>query len=242
MMRLMQLSISLLLIAASFGSGYAQPCSSVVKRKLFEIKTKIDDGSYTQRSLSSARNALQKALSQCPSATKGFHVEMYGFISRVDMDILANDLEQLKNDVRRPIPHWPGDVYFTPLEYAANYGTVAALSQLVRYGIHVNATDSRGNTALLGAVESPIESFQKVKILIKAGAHPNVRGYKMPTPLGSAILHGKFKTAHYLVEHGGCASFGAYKIKPSELKRASKALHRDVKTLTCRLRNTTVEN
>lgn len=226
-------SLVLLLILSLSMSGCSGSCSRDLRDNIFDFMGKISDHSYTQQTLSKARRELAKSLSSCPTIGKGFYASMYGFMAPAYIDILANDLDRLKLDIQKPIPHRPGDVYFTPLHFAASFGTADAMILLLKSGIAVNAADSMGNTALMGAIESPIAPFRKVKILIRSGADPNTHANRVWTPLGSAIVKGKYKIADYLIEHGGCLSFGAYKAKPSEINRARKNLGRDIKELAC---------
>lgn len=102
----------------------------------------------------------------------------------------------------------PGPEGFTPLGLAAFFGHADAAKVLLDHGAAVNDKDrSRfGNTALDAAVAA--NSPDVVRILLAAGADPNVRDSADYTPLHKAAQHGNLAIVRMLLEHGADASAG----------------------------------
>ncbi len=95
----------------------------------------------------------------------------------------------------------PGPEGFTPLGLSAFFGRADAVKVLLDHGAAVNDKDrSRfGNTALDAAVAA--NSAEVVRILLAAGADPNVRDSADYTPLHKAAAHGNVEIVRMLLEH-----------------------------------------
>jgi ankyrin repeat protein len=77
----------------------------------------------------------------------------------------------------------------TMLQVAVWYGwTAEAVELLIKAGANVNATDARGNTALIHATQCKPVDRQVVELLIRAGAGVNQKDRKGMTPLMHAAM------------------------------------------------------
>ncbi|XP_004531514.1 serine/threonine-protein phosphatase 6 regulatory ankyrin repeat subunit B [Ceratitis capitata] len=100
-------------------------------------------------------------------------------ISRLDESYaIASNLEY-QQDIHRA-----DEQLSTPLHYAAGCGNLECVRALLSHGASVDAVDSKGNTPLHVAVDSP----EVVRILLKHGANPNLKTINTgETPLHLAI-------------------------------------------------------
>jgi ankyrin repeat protein len=74
-----------------------------------------------------------------------------------------------------------GDKMLSPLKVATTSGTADILSDIVEAGVDdINKKDHEGNTALHYAAKA--NDIKKVKVLLKAGANPQVLNKKKETP------------------------------------------------------------
>ncbi|KAF5974857.1 CAMK kinase [Fusarium coicis] len=89
---------------------------------------------------------------------------------------------------------------FTPLHYAACWGSEAVLKLLVQHGAHTEATDRVGCTPLMLATQAGSEG--KVKQLVLHGANVNARNPSGFTSLTIAAREGQVDTARLLMEKG----------------------------------------
>jgi Zn-dependent protease with chaperone function len=81
--------------------------------------------------------------------------------------------------------------------------TAACLAIVASYeqGAGVDGVDARGNTVLMSAVQAC--SLAEVRRLVEHGADPNPEPNAQDfTPLGMALVSGKWDVAEFLVEHG----------------------------------------
>ena len=72
------------------------------------------------------------------------------------------------------------------LVFAANNGDAAALKRLLDSGAPLNARGPHGATALLAAATSEFDRAEKVRLLLEAGADPNLAANDGRTPLAYA--------------------------------------------------------
>jgi ankyrin repeat protein len=84
------------------------------------------------------------------------HLDLKDAIARRDLSEIA----KLVNH-RDVIRSWPDDD-MKPLAYAAKYGDVATVEELLRHGVDVNETEQDGQTALLVAASADREDTAKV--------------------------------------------------------------------------------
>ncbi len=100
----------------------------------------------------------------------------------------------------------PGPEGFTPLGLASFFGHADAVKVLLEHGAAVNDKDrSRfGNTALDAGVAA--NSADVVRVLLAAGANPNVRDSADYTPLHKAAANGNVDIVRMLLEHGADAT------------------------------------
>lgn len=220
-------------IALSLVSSGSAACISTAKHQIFELMLGMNGNKYSSQSLKEARRELKRNIAECPSVKAGFYVRMYGFIDPVYIDILANDLVSLKRDVHGTMPRYTQDVSFTPLHFAAGYGTTAAMLVLIKKGARINSPDSNGNPPLLDAVSSNVTPLKKTTVLVKAGADVNLHGSNIWNALGYAVAKKRYKIARYLLEHKGCVFFGAQRVTAARIKNASAVLGLDIKDRYC---------
>jgi len=91
---------------------------------------------------------------------------------------------------------------WTPLMYAALYGTVESCKLLLNEGAAVNARNTAGATALMYAVDD----VAKTKLLLERGADPNLRSGEGRTALMIAVANsGSFPIVKLLLERGADA-------------------------------------
>lgn len=127
--------------------------------------------------------------------------------------IKRNDLNQVASligkgfyvntHIKGVIPRFPDDDY-TPLMIAANMGHPEMVSLLIRNGAMVNATNNYGQTALLSAVQGVQhgkrqDSLECVRILLMAGALPDIQNKMGVSPL-SAAKHQNDDELYYLLK------------------------------------------
>lgn len=100
----------------------------------------------------------------------------------------------------QPVGTWnePG---LTPLMAAASVGAASAVSALLESSPElVNAVDSTGFTALVYAVEE--NQLESARLLLKAGADPNIKTHSGWTALMSASSEGRDQLVELLVDQG----------------------------------------
>src|SRR5437879_9762327 len=95
---------------------------------------------------------------------------------------------------------------FTPLSLAAFFGHPEAVTVLLEYGADVNLkpTSRFANTAVDAAVSG--DHADVVRILLAAGANPNVRSEANYTTLHKAAVHGNLEVVRMLLDHGADVS------------------------------------
>src|SRR5437879_9569034 len=95
---------------------------------------------------------------------------------------------------------------FDPLGLAAFFGHPEAVKVLLEYGADVNhKPPSRfANTAVDAAVSG--DHADVVRILLAAGANPNVRSEANYTTLHKAAVHGNLEVVRMLLDHGADVS------------------------------------
>src|SRR5687767_5975311 len=94
---------------------------------------------------------------------------------------------------------------------AARKGDLAELRRQLQAGQDVDATGSKGRTALLVAAEAG--QAEAVKLLLEAGADPNVHVERIGRPLTVAVNSSHYDVAVALIDagadpnHGGVARY-----------------------------------
>jgi ankyrin repeat protein len=86
----------------------------------------------------------------------------------------------------------------TPFMYAVLYTNAATLKRLLKIGADPNRANDGNATALMWAASD----LEKTRLLLEAGANPNVRSYELRTPLMiAARRHGNLQTVKLLLDH-----------------------------------------
>jgi ankyrin repeat protein len=93
----------------------------------------------------------------------------------------------------------------TPLMAAAPYGSAELIGELLKAGAEVNARDLRGMTPLMLAVASETQDIDVVKLLLHAGARPNVKSAAGETALDWANRYGSRRVIAALIRAGAHA-------------------------------------
>lgn len=121
--------------------------------------------------------------------------------------IARRDLSEIAKLVNRPdvIRSWPDDD-MKPLAYAAKYGDVATVEELLRHGIDVNETEQDGQTALLVAASSDREDTAKVLLDNGARADCVYMDRDDLDPLIIAAKLGSNRVLKLLIERGSSVS------------------------------------
>ncbi|KIW35343.1 uncharacterized protein PV07_02044 [Cladophialophora immunda] len=88
---------------------------------------------------------------------------------------------------------------FTPLSFAAQYGQVATVRELLEHGADISAKNSHFQTALHLAARTGSEAV--VKLLLEHGVDPRSRSGLRDTPLGAASLS-RAALVRPIFEHG----------------------------------------
>jgi len=96
-----------------------------------------------------------------------------------------------------------GTEWYTPLQWAAMYGHVAAMEALLAAGAHVDGVDSSGLTPLMYA--AVYARAAAVAVLLAAGADVHRVSSDGHTALHLACRAGTFRCAHALLEAGARA-------------------------------------
>lgn len=89
----------------------------------------------------------------------------------------------------------------TALQKAACYGDFETMELLIQAGANVNAAPGAGGTAIIRAIESGIDSFRKVRLLLQHGADVNDRD-QFGTPLERVFQSKRFEFAPILLARG----------------------------------------
>lgn len=93
---------------------------------------------------------------------------------------------------------------WTPLMYAALYGSGESIRLLLDRGALVNARSDAGGTALMYA----LDDFAKTKLLLERGADPNLRSGEGRTALLIAVANvGSYPVVKLLLEKGADAKY-----------------------------------
>jgi uncharacterized protein len=123
----------------------------------------------------------------------------------------AERLEELLREEPGLPRAWSPDG-FTPLHYAAFFGSPEAIRVLVATGADLEAPSRNQEFA---PEAHPLHSavaagrIDNVEALLEAGAEPNVRQHGGFTPLMEAEHSGNFDIAELLIRHGAFAGGGA---------------------------------
>ena len=113
----------------------------------------------------------------------------------------VGDLERVRQLIQDGQDVNRGSNYgWTPLMWAAYYGSDQMVQELIRAGADVNGKDNTKRTALHRASWSGHSSI--VKTLSEAGANLNVQDWKGVTPLMEAADYGHNKVVHELIRAG----------------------------------------
>ncbi|KAK3682979.1 ankyrin repeat-containing domain protein, partial [Podospora appendiculata] len=126
---------------------------------------------------------LEDAIATCPSHLNA--LDERG-LAPLHWAIIMDNLEAVHSLMRHgaAIDIRSGPSKMAPLHYAAStYFTTAAITVLLKYGAHVDARDSMGQTALHLATYN----VEKVRILLNAGATPNSTNNNGESPLYGCI-------------------------------------------------------
>jgi ankyrin repeat protein len=122
----------------------------------------------------------------------------------------------------------------TPLMAAAPYGSAELIGELLRAGADVNARDFRGMTPLMLAVASETQDSEVVKLLLDAGAEPNVKSKAGETALDWANRYGSRPVIAGLQRAGAQAGI-PHSPAPAVVRRAplgpAEALNRSLQLL-----------
>lgn len=104
--------------------------------------------------------------------------------------------------------NYPGAPIWSPLIFATEELNRQAVEILVKNGADVNFVDTKGNTALIYAIQEgsymrsfPNSIIEIVKTLVEAGADVNIKG-DWHTPIEAAIYAKEMAIVKYLVENG----------------------------------------
>ncbi len=89
---------------------------------------------------------------------------------------------------------------YSPLLYAARFGDMRTVYQLIASGANVNAKGPRGQTALHLAVES--QRYDVLHLLLEKSADPNARDGEGSAPLDDAAWRGLIDATAMLIAHG----------------------------------------
>lgn len=111
----------------------------------------------------------------------------------------------------------------TALHYAAIFGPVAVVRDLLKAGAKVNAKDSRGFAALTFAVAADHANPESVRALIEAGADPNASAKTGETPLDWAGKFGDPEIIAALRNAGGRHGIAYHPPAPPKGERADAA-------------------
>jgi ankyrin repeat protein len=113
--------------------------------------------------------------------------------------IRANNLAALRTLSKPGAANVKDRLDYTPLHYAALYGSTEALRTILESGADPNARNSSQSTPLLYAAYS----FEKTRLLVEKGADVNAKADDASTPLWVAsAIPGNEKTVRYLIEKG----------------------------------------
>lgn len=102
-------------------------------------------------------------------------------------------------------PNSPNEAGWRPLHLAIGQlgvgGLLEIVELLIRHGADVNAWDgNRNETPIFGALDPP--ELAAARMLLEAGADPNVRRSTHETPLQLAVEQGSLEMAAILLSHG----------------------------------------
>lgn len=90
----------------------------------------------------------------------------------------------------------------TPLMLAVEFENDLTVKYLLsKPGIHVNASDSEGNTALILACELGEFGVEIAKLLLQSKADPNCENRKKKSPLTIACKSQNLELVHALLDH-----------------------------------------
>ena len=125
--------------------------------------------------------------------------------------VLTEDIKNLSNLLEGGAnPNRIGLNGHTPLITAARAGKSKIVYELLKYGAEVNHIDKLEWSALHHTFNEGSASLTVVKILIKAGADPNIRDSRKRTPLHRAAQYGSAEAVKFLLKNGANPSLQDY--------------------------------
>ncbi|MFY2559780.1 ankyrin repeat domain-containing protein [Corallococcus terminator] len=120
--------------------------------------------------------------------------------------IVQHELERVRALLERGAdPNLPRDDGWRPLHVAIGQigagGTIDFIKLLLEHGADVNAWDANHHeTPILSAMEPP--ELEVARVLLEAGADPNVRRSTHESPLQLAVEHEHLEMTALLLRHG----------------------------------------
>ncbi|GLQ32703.1 ankyrin repeat domain-containing protein [Litoribrevibacter albus] len=111
---------------------------------------------------------------------KYFHVLIYG--TPKDLDLLADEDSNFPHGVDSVVErHW--------IINAVDVGTLENIDWMIKRKVPLNFTDEEGGTVLHSAMErNSDEKYAIMKLLLTAGANPNIKGLHDYTPAHKAAV------------------------------------------------------
>lgn len=138
----------------------------------------------------------------------------YGTSSALNVAIVDRNFDKIKQLLAEGAdPNAPDEMGWRPLHVGigqADPGVAAALTQLLlKYGARVNEWDAEHNeTPILTASDPPKPNT--ARILLAAGAEPNVVRSDGQSPLRLAVQANDLELANLLLEHGADRTINEY--------------------------------
>jgi len=115
----------------------------------------------------------------------------------------------------------------TALMFAARFGHLAPVKELIKAGAHVNIKNCCGQTPLILATDwlnSAQNNHEVVQTLINAGAHVNVEDCRGFTPLILAAKNGSLKMVQALIQAGADVNAQKYDNTAAYVEKGSPQL------------------
>jgi hypothetical protein len=164
------------------------PAGPLPESKINLIQTWIDQGAVWPDALSGDRSPTmpERAVEKMRAALReGAQARFQSFVKANSTSLNAR-----------------GQDGWTPLMFAALYGSVESVKLLLDRGALVNAQNDSGGTALMYAVDDT----EKTKLLLEHGADPNLRSGEGRTALMIAVANAQsFPVVKLLLEKGADA-------------------------------------